>query len=97
MTETNKKDPVKMSPITMFFGLGIWVVLFIGLIFRLVKCFSGDSVSSAQQKKWKKNGNWELIYSSEINYVAIGNISGSHNQDYIFCMICSEDAITRAL
>jgi hypothetical protein len=29
MTEPNKKDPVEMSPITMFFGLGVWVVLFI--------------------------------------------------------------------
>lgn len=25
MSELNKKDPVKMSPITMFFGLGVWV------------------------------------------------------------------------
>ena len=74
MTEPNKKDPVKMSPITMFFGLGVWVVLFIGLIFGLVKCFSGYGVSSVQQKKYdecmEENGNWGLIYSSEINYVA---------------------------
>lgn len=52
MTKPNEKDPVKMSPITMFFGLGIWVVLFIGLIFGLVKCFFGESVSSTQQKKY---------------------------------------------
>jgi hypothetical protein len=36
----------------MFFGLGVWVLLFIGLIFGLVKCFAGDGVSNAQQQKY---------------------------------------------
>lgn len=47
MTEPSKKDLTKLSPITMFLGLGVWVLLFIGLIFGLVKCFSGDGVSNA--------------------------------------------------
>jgi hypothetical protein len=52
MTEPSRQDLAKMSPVTMIFGLGVWVVLFIGLIFGLVKCFSGDGVSSAQQQKY---------------------------------------------
>jgi hypothetical protein len=37
----------------MFFGLGFWAVLFIGMIFGLVKCVSGDpNVSRTQQEKY---------------------------------------------
>jgi hypothetical protein len=53
MTQPDQKKDVKLSPIVMFFSLGFWVVLFVGIIFGLVRCVSGDpSISRTQQEKY---------------------------------------------
>lgn len=41
MTEQNEKETAKPSTLAIVFGLGSWIVIFLGLIFGLSKCFSG--------------------------------------------------------
>ncbi len=52
MTETSKKESAEITPISLFFGCGVWLLLFVRLIFGLVKCFAGENVGSDQEKKY---------------------------------------------